>query len=32
MTVERLTDSAEGTVRVPLPGRQHMAIRVLAEK
>ena len=32
MTVERVADHAEGTIRVPLPGREHMAIRVLAEK
>jgi hypothetical protein len=32
MTVERVADHAEGTVRVSLPGREHMAIRILAEK
>ncbi|MDN3242192.1 DUF5605 domain-containing protein [Glycomyces tritici] len=31
MTVERVADHAEGTLRVSLPGREYMAIRIIAE-
>lgn len=30
MTIERLPDTVEGSFRIPLPGRQYMAIRLIA--